>query len=323
METRVVKPASWPTMMSSRRAVRLPISIVWAPTALGLSPNPLSPSHPRGTWRAPAELRRAGLPSALGNPPEHELASVADYDARRSARTGQRNEAALATQTRELAELLGVIIADAHWPLVVGGDCSLLIGAGLAMRRRGRIGLVFVDGHLDFRHPGNSERLSAAAGEDLAAVTGRGLPSYTDVDGLAPYFRDEDVIALGERDGHPDAADIEQTAITVRDLETLRARGLASMVEEVLAHFNRREVERLWLHLDLDVLDSSEMPAVDSPQPDGLTFTELPRLIAPLATHPGCVGADVTIFDPELAPPGLSERLVGLIARCVSSQPDR
>jgi arginase len=229
--------------MSSWRAARPPISIVWAPTALGLSPNPLSPSHSRGTWRAPAELRRAGLQSALGNPPEHELTAVADYDTRRSPSTGQRNEAALAKQTRGLAELLGEIIAEAHWPLVVGGDCSLLTGAGLAMRRLGRTGLVFVDGHLDFRHLGNSARLSAAAGEDLAAATGRGLPAYADVDGLAPYFRDEDVIALGERDGHPDAADIEQTAITV--------------------------------------------------------------------------------LDPELAPPGLSERLVGLIARCVSRQGDR
>ena len=40
----------------------------------------------------------------------------------------------------------------------------------------GRIGLVFIDGHSDFRHPGNAPYVGAAAGEDLALVTGRGQP---------------------------------------------------------------------------------------------------------------------------------------------------
>ena len=53
--------------------------------------------------------------------------------------------------------------------MVLGGDCSILLGSALAMHRLGeavggRIGLVFVDGHSDFRHPGNASYVGAAAG---------------------------------------------------------------------------------------------------------------------------------------------------------------
>ncbi len=51
---------------------------------------------------------------------------------------------------------------------MLGGDCSLLIGAGRALSARGRYGLVHLDGHTDFRHPGNSAECRSLAGEDLA-----------------------------------------------------------------------------------------------------------------------------------------------------------
>jgi arginase len=63
---------------------------------------------------------------------------------------------------------------------VLGGDCSILLGNLLALRRGGRAGLVFIDGHSDFRHLGNSENGRAAAGEDLAVACGLGDPVIAD-----------------------------------------------------------------------------------------------------------------------------------------------
>jgi arginase len=80
-----------------------------------------------------------------------------------------------------------------------------------------------MDGHLDFRHPGNSELVGAAAGADLALVTGRGPDRIADIDGLGPLVRDGDVIALGEREDYPEWRDIHETDITV--LESRRATG--------------------------------------------------------------------------------------------------
>ena len=48
----------------------------------------------------------------------------------------------------------------------------------------------------DFRHPGNA---GAAAGEDLAIVTGRGDARLINLENLGPYIRDEDIHIIGVR----------------------------------------------------------------------------------------------------------------------------
>jgi arginase len=110
--------------------------------------------------------------------------------------------------------------------VVLGGDCGILVGNMLALKRIGRFGLAFLDGHLDFRHPGNSELVGAAAGADLALVTGRGPDRIADIDGLGPLVRDGDVIALGEREDYPEWRDIHETDITVWISESYGRSGL-------------------------------------------------------------------------------------------------
>jgi arginase len=83
-------------------------------------------------------------------------------------------------------------------PVVLGGDCSILIGIALALHRRGHHGLAFLDGHLDYRHPANSDIVGAAAGEDLALVTGLGGP-LAELDGTRPYIRPANTVAIGFR----------------------------------------------------------------------------------------------------------------------------
>src|SRR5262249_40175371 len=87
---------------------------------------------------------------------------------------GDRNAEAIATYSARLADVLTPAVDRRDLVIVLGGDCSILIGNMLALKRRGRYGLVFLDAHSDFRHPGNSQLIRAAAGEDLAIATGRG-----------------------------------------------------------------------------------------------------------------------------------------------------
>src|SRR5262249_53163921 len=87
-------------------------------------------------------------------------------------------------QYRRLAARLTALLDAGTAPLVLGGDSSLLVAAGLALARRGRYGLVHVDGHTDFRHPGKSDSGAILAGEGLAAVVGRHWPAVTDLDGI-------------------------------------------------------------------------------------------------------------------------------------------
>jgi len=283
-------------------------AVISVPTALGLSPNPQRPDRPRGTWRAPGTLAGAGLLRELDM---HNAATVAvpPYRPEQDPATGIRNRKGLVVQTRELAALVGDVLDHGQRALVLGGDCSVLIGAALALRRRGRFGLVFLDGHLDYQHLGNSERLSAAAGEDLAIVTGRGLDDHANIDSLRPYLRDRDVVALGEREHDPATADIRSTESFVLDLDEIQSLGASAVAHVALEHVSAAP-DGYWVHLDLDVLDNAVMPAVDSPQPGGLPPDQLVLLLRGLLASNLACGVDVTIYDPELDPDGRCGALV-------------
>ena len=187
-----------------------------APTNLGLRPP--APGVEPGVKRLAEVLRGCGIVERLGAGDAGRVVPPAyvrdDIQACRALVPGY---------TRELAERLGELLDAGERPLVLGGDCSILLGAMLALRRRGRYGLLHVDGHLDFRHPGWSGGIGAVAGEDLAGVTGRLEPELSDIDGLSPYVADTDTVHLGERERDPgERAAIAGTGITVVDLPALR-----------------------------------------------------------------------------------------------------
>ena len=80
----------------------------------------------------------------------------------------------------------------------------------------------------------------------------------------------------------------------------------------------RPELRGFWIHLDADVLDPAVMPAVDSPEPDGLGLDEVAELLTPLVRHPKALGMQLTIYDPTLDPDGSSAgRLVALLERAL------
>jgi arginase len=220
--------------------------------------------------------------------------------------TGTRNGLAIADYSVTLADRLGQVLEAGGFLVLLGGDCSILLGAMLALRRRGRYGLVFVDGHLDFRHPGNSRQLAAVAGEDLAVVTGRGPQPLADLEGRRPLVHDADVVALGHHD--PDRSWYQDvttaTGITVFDAEEIRRDGAAQAAAKALAILQGRGLDGLWIDVDVDVLDRQVMPAVDSPEPDGLTYQQLIDLLRVLIASDLAVGAELTIFDPDLDPDG-------------------
>jgi arginase len=85
--------------------------------------------------------------------------------------------------------------------------------------------------------------------------------------------------------------------------DVLRA-GIAKAADRAIGHLRHRGLDRVWLHVDLDVLDQRELPAVDTPGQPGLTFDQLGQLLARLIGTGRVVGLDVTIYDPELDPVG-------------------
>ena len=285
------------------------IALLAAPTNLGLRPP--EPGSVPGCAKAPEALREAGLYAQLSQIGAVDAGIVLPGRYRDDAEPGVprlRNQGALLDHTHRLAERLEGLLEQAYRPLVLGGDCSLLIGAGLALARRGRFGLLHLDGHTDFRHPGNDPHCHSLAGEDLAAAIGLHWPEIADIEGRSPYFSPADVAHIGCRDDDDHLDEVRRLLGAVMPASQLRRDGAAA-AELVTRDLRRRpHLNGIWLHLDVDILDPAFLPAVDSPASGGLSPHELTELLADLA--PYAVGAQVTVFDPDLDPDGRYARLL-------------
>jgi arginase len=181
--------------------------------------------------------------------------------------------------------------------------------------------LVFLDGHADFQHP-DDEPHGEVASLDLALATGRGPRPLTDLDGLAPLVRAEDVALIGYRDFDDNdrfgSEHVRDSGITVLDYRDLRAGTIPLILDRALATVTKPELQGFWVHFDVDVLDDAIMPAVDYRYEGGLSWDEAAQLLQGLLSRPGARGLEVTIFNPDLDPDGsIARDLCDLIGRCV------
>jgi arginase len=282
------------------------LTLLSAPTNLGLRPP--APSATPGCAKAPEVLRAAGLYERLGATDAGLVACPRYLDDAVPGRL--RNQDAILDYSSRLAGRLTALLAERDAPLVLGGDCSVLLGVGLALRRAGRYGLVHVDGHTDFRHPGNSTTCASLAGEDLAAAVGLHWPEVSLLGGRR-HFDPANVAQVGCRDDDEALDEVRARLGLVAPASTVRA-GAAALVDQILAVVARADLDGYWIHVDVDVLDESIMAAVDTPSPGGLTADELIAMLGGLA--PGAAGAHVGIYDPDLDPDGSA---AGVVVDCI------
>jgi arginase len=287
-----------------------PIAVVDAPSVLGL--------FPRGVERLPAALHAHGLLGRIGAA-EHHHVPAPPHSAVRDPDTGLNNAAAMVSYAEQLAAVVGDVMDRQVFPLVLGGDCSIVFGPLLALAQRGSSGLLFLDGHADFAHP-DDEPSGEAASMDLALATGRGPAGFGPIGGRRRLIADEHVAVLGYR-VHDDGTDtcsgtpITDTAITTIGLDELRGRPLGESVASALGVVAAQSLDGFWTHIDADVLDDAVMPAVDYRNPGGLSWDELTEVVRLAIASGAARGLDLTIFNPSLDPDGqIAERLVQFLA---------
>ncbi len=212
--------------------------------------------------------------------------------------------------TAAIADSVRGVLDAGERPLVVGGDCTLLLGVFEALDDGA--GLWFVDGHADF-YDGASSPTGEAADMDLAILTGHGPPGLL---GAGRLLDPAATVLLGHRPSELDA-DVAfenarlDPAIRALTAPQLRERGCGAAGHEAAARLGGRPA---WLHLDLDVLDETALPAVSYPQPLGRDWDELAALVRPLAAAPDLIGVSIADFNPDRDPDGsYAARVVELV----------
>lgn len=269
----------------------------------------------RGEAEAPTALRDAGVVAALDARDAGDVPITVD-DPTRDRATG----IVAVEQLRTAAAAIRAGVADAlrtgDRPLVLGGDCTILIGVAAAVRQEvGPFDLVFVDGHPDYLD-GATSPTGESADMDLAIVTGHGPPGLVDLGGAPPLVHPADVVLVGHRAGELDAdAAAERArlpdAVTQIDAPALAVAGGDAVGRRLAAG----RTGPWWLHLDLDVLDDAALPAVTYPQPGGVGWDDITALLTALGMRRGLVGVSVADLRPDLDPDGrYARRTVTLLA---------
>ena len=188
----------------------------------------------------------------------------------------------------DAARTVGDALDAGERPVLLSGDCTVSMATLPALvRREPEVRVVWLDAHGDFNTPGTTAS-GFLGGMCLAAACGRW-------DGGFGAGVDPARVVLA------DARDLDAP-----EREELEAAGIAPIATADVADAVRGE--RVFLHLDLDVLDPSEMPCT-FPAPGGLAMEDLRALLADLAGAADVVGVEVA----SMAAPAPAARVAGML----------
>jgi len=289
------------------------LAILGVPSSIG--------ARSAGTEGGPRALRKAELADRLrsdghdledrGDQPE--TAYVPDTE---PAHRKRQNVEGVANVARTLAPRVESALREGRLPLILGGDCTIALGsfAGAARVHRD-LGLVYFDRDAELNTP-QTTLSGILDGMVVAHLLGRGVPELARPEGGAPLLGPGRLALIGVDRLDPREAQVYDAlpAYRLRSAE-IRRDGTARTVEEILRRL-AGEGGAFFIHFDLDVVDGSELPAVDFPAPGGLRLEEAQRILSGLVASPAFAGIEVTNFNPVRDPDGIvAARVVELIVQ--------
>jgi len=280
-------------------------AVLEAPSNLGL--------RAKGVEQLPEVLIKNGLLSRLDAKSAGRVdVQIVERNGKRDEISGVLNGRGVVSYATRLSNAIEPIIKRKEFPLVLGGDCSIVLGPALALKRQGRYGLLYIDGQADFFQV-EAEPNGEAASMDLAFVTGFGPKEVTELEGIRPLVNPCDVVVFGYRD-HLDQKQYGSQGLPQEllafDLPKIREIGIAKAAHEAMAYLTGPELDGFWIHVDADCLDDALMPAVDYRLPGGLSVEDLKAVLF-IAIHSGkAVGLDITVYNPTLDSNGEAGKLL-------------
>ena len=201
------------------------------------------------------------------------------------------------SMTDKIKEEVGIILDDGKVPLLLGGEHTITIGSLKAFKEHGKnMSLIHFDAHADSRQELFGSKYMHAT------VAARAREIYTDMFQIGVRSIDADSATKADN----------QRMLFMEDIRRLG-------VEELVSNINDESNGSIYLSVDLDVLDPSEMPSVGTPEPDGLKFFELLKIIQGISEAKKLEGIDFTELSPIPylnAPDYLAAKLIYLTLGC-------
>jgi arginase len=248
------------------------------------------------------------LPGALGAQGWHVHAETVEAPA-----ASDPEIVRIAEADRRLARRVRAAAVDGAFPLVLAGNCNSCLGTVAGIERRASsLGVVWFDAHADFDTPDRS--LGFFDGMGLAILTGSGWELLRGtIDGFVPVD-ERNVVLAGMRDLEEHQREpLEASSMQVLPGRTAAGPALGTALDEL-----RERVARAYLHIDLDVLDTSEGRANRFAAAGGLSLAELERAIELTFERLQVDAAAITAYDPSLDADGRMARaaldLIGTVA---------
>jgi arginase len=198
---------------------------------------------------------------------------------------------------RQLAEKVCDVARRGAFPLVLAGNCISCVGtlAGLGAPVPS---IIWLDAHGDFNTP-ETTISGFLDGMALATAVGR---CWGKLAATVPGFRpvpERQAAIVGTRDLDVDErALLDSSSVQLVDVKRIRNHGLNAALEPLWARM-QAQTERVYLHIDLDVLDPSDARVNHFPPSGGLTLTELLGIVRLVRERFTLAAAAITAYDPE------------------------
>lgn len=183
------------------------------------------------------------------------------------------------------------------------GTCPSMPGMVAGFQRSGptaealTVGLLWLDAHPDFNTP-ETTRSGSLGGMPVAVATGRCLTGMRLDAGLDPPLADRHVVMAGVRLTDP----LEQHALDQSAIEQLTVEDLRTLSPAVTAQMDRlsRLTDKIYVHIDMDVLDPREVMAHGNKVPGGPSSEELARVFQMIFTkYPKARGIGFATIPPK------------------------
>ena len=185
--------------------------------------------------------------------------------------------------------------AAGFFPLIVGGDCLVALGAVAGLLDPPNTAVAWIDAHGDFNTP-ETTISGYLGGMPLACAVGRGLAELREQCKLITPVPERNVALIGVRDLDPAEEQLllESSVALVRGPELERD---PTALDRALHGLG--SLPQLYLHVDIDVLDPAVAPGVDYPVAGGLRLDALMRIVQRTVGLGNIAALAITAVNPE------------------------